>query len=133
VDREVGQVKGLGGLLGSGLAASADEQLAEAPAHEALVGVKTGKALLRIEGEEVLQELGRFGSRAGEGGVDGTEDRGEGVGLVKLEQPAADFATAGADGEQVEELLVLLRRPVRGEQVLQGGGIEMLVLHAILL
>jgi hypothetical protein len=33
----------------------------------------------------------------------------------------------------MEELLVLLRRPVGGEQVLQGGGIEVFVLHAILL
>jgi hypothetical protein len=35
---------------------------------------------------------------------------------VKLEQPATDFATAGTDGEQVEELLVLLGRPVRGRR-----------------
>jgi hypothetical protein len=52
---------------------------------------------------------------------------------VKLEQPAADLAAAGADGEQVKELLVLPHRPVCGEQVLQGVGIEMVVLHANLL
>jgi hypothetical protein len=50
--------------------------------------------------------------------------------LVKREQPTADLTATRADGEQVEELLVLLRRPVHGEQVLQGGGIEMFVLHA---
>jgi hypothetical protein len=33
----------------------------------------------------------------------------------------------------VEELLVLFQRPVCGEQALQGGGIEMFVLHAVLL
>jgi len=95
--------------------------------------VEAGEACFRIEGKELAQELRRLGAGAGEGGVDGAEDWGEGLGLVKLEQPAADLSAARADGEQVKELLVLLHCPVCGEQVLQGGGIEMLVLHAILL
>jgi len=94
--------------------------------------VEAGKAFLWIEGEELFEEPRRFGARPGQGGVDQTEDRRKCVGFVKLEQPAADLFTSGADGEQMEELLVLLRRPVRGEQALQGGGIEVLVLHAIL-
>jgi len=133
MDCEVSEVEGLGRLLRGGLAAPADEQLAETPAHEARVGVETGEAFLRIEREELLQEAGRLRARASEGGVDRTEDRGESVGLVKFEQPAADLSATRTDGEQVEKLLVLLHRPVCGEQVLQSGGIEMLVLHAILL
>jgi hypothetical protein len=57
----------------------------------------------------------------------------EGLGLVKLEQPAADRSAMGTDGQKMEELLVLLRRPICGEQALQSGGIEVLVLHTILL
>jgi hypothetical protein len=95
--------------------------------------MEASEAFLRIEGKELFEEPGRFGAGPGESGVDRTEDRGKGVGLVKLEQPPADFTTTGADGEQVEELCVLFRRPVHGEQALQGGGIEVIVLHAILL
>jgi hypothetical protein len=131
MNREVGQVDGLGGVLRCGLAAPADEQLAEAPAHEARVGVKAGEAFLRSEGEKLLKEPGGLGTGSGEGGVDRTESGREGVGLVKLEQPAADLAAARADGEQVEEMLILFRGAIRGEQALQGGGIEVLVLHAI--
>jgi hypothetical protein len=40
-----------------------------------MVGVETGEALLRIEGQELLQEVGRLRARASEGGVDRTEDR----------------------------------------------------------
>jgi hypothetical protein len=133
MNREVGEVAGLGRVLRRGLAAPADEQLAEAPAHEARVGVKAREAVLRIEGEELLKEPGGFGMGPGEGGVDRTEGGREGIGLVKLEQPAADLAAARADGEQVEEMLILFRGAIRGEQALQGGGIEVLVLHAILL
>jgi hypothetical protein len=133
VDGKVCEVEGLGRLLWRGLAAPPDQELAEAPAHEALVSMKAGEALLRIEGEELLQEPGRLGTRPSEGGVDGAKDRGEGVGLVKLEKPTADLSTAGADSEQMKEMFVLLRRSIHGEQALQGGGIEMLVLHAILL
>jgi hypothetical protein len=49
---------------------------------------------------------------------------------VQFEQPAAHLPAVRTDGEHVEELLGLLGRAVCGEQVLQGGGIEMLVLHA---
>jgi hypothetical protein len=130
MDGEIGEMEGLGRLLRRGLAAPADEQLAEAPAHEALVGMETRESLLRIEGQELLQKPGRLGAGAGKGRVNWAEESGKGVGLVKLKQPAADLSAKRADGEQVEELLVLLRRPVHGEQVLQGGGIEMFVLHA---
>jgi hypothetical protein len=77
--------------------------------------MKAGQAFLRIEGEEFLQQLGRFGAGPGEGGVDRTEDRRQGFGLVQLEQPAADVSAAVADGEQMEELLVLLHRSICGE------------------
>jgi hypothetical protein len=118
-------------VLRCGLAAPADEQLAEAPAHEARFDVKAGETLLWVEREELRQELRRLGAGAGESGVDRAEERGEGVGLVKLEQPAADLAAARADGEQVEEVFILFRGAIRGEQALQGGCIEVLVLHAI--
>ena len=94
--------------------------------------MEAGEAFLRIEGEEFLQQAEGLGTRASQGGVDRAEDRRELFGLVKLEQPAADLSAAGANGEQVKELLVLVRCPVCGEQVPQGGGIEMSVLHAIL-
>ena len=55
------------------------------------------------------------------------------VGLVKLEEPASHLAAAGADGEQMEELLVLPGGAVQGQQVLQGVGVEVPVLHSILL
>jgi hypothetical protein len=130
---QVGEVDGLGRLLRRGLAALADQQLAQAPAHETRIGMQPGEAFLRSQGEKLLQEPGRFGARPCEGGVDESENRVKDVGLMKLEQPASNLSTTGANGEQVEELLVLLRRPVCGQLALQGGGIEMSVLHAILL
>jgi len=133
MDRQVGEVEGFGGLLGGGLAARAGEELAKTPAHEACVVVETDETFFGIEREELRQELRRLGTGPGEGGIDGAEKGGKGLGLVKLEQPAADLSALWTDGEQVEELLVLLRGAVRGEQALQGGGIEMFVLHAILL
>jgi hypothetical protein len=133
VDRKIGEVNSLGWLLRSRLAALADQQLAEAPTREAPVAVDAIEAFLHVECEKLLQEPGRFGTGSGESGVDEPEDRGECVGLVQLEQPASGLPAAGTDGEQVEELRVLLRRPVCGEQVLQVGGIEVLVLHATLL
>lgn len=132
MDREVGEVEGLGRLLRGGVAASVDQELAEAPAHETRVGMESGEAFLRSEREKLLQQRGCLGAGAGERGVDESEDRREGVGFVKLEQPASHLPAARADREQMEELLVLCRRPVCGEQVFQGGGIEMSVLHAIL-
>jgi hypothetical protein len=95
--------------------------------------VKASETFLRSQEEKLFQEPRSLGARPGEGGIDEPEDRRECVGLVKLEQPASHLPAARADGEQVKELLVLLRRSVCGEQVLQGGGIEMFVLHAILL
>lgn len=67
MDGEVGEVYGLGSLFGCGLAAPADQELAEAPAHEAVIGVKAGEgeAFLRIEGEELREKLGRLGARPG--------------------------------------------------------------------
>jgi hypothetical protein len=95
--------------------------------------LKSGEAVLGIERRELFQKLGGLGAGPGEGGVDQTELWREGLGLVKLEQPAADRSAMGTDGQEMEELLVLLRRPICGEQALQSGGIEVLVLHAILL
>jgi hypothetical protein len=133
VDREVGKVEGLGGLLRSGLAAPANQQLAEAPTHEAQVVMEAGEAFLRSQREKVFQEPRRLGAGSGEGGVDRSEDRGERIGLVKCEKPASHLPAARANGEQVKELLVLLHRPICCEQVLQSGGIEMPVLHVSLL
>jgi len=50
----------------------------ESASHEALFGVESGEAFFRIEREKLLQEPGRLGTRAGEGGVDWTEDDGAG-------------------------------------------------------
>lgn len=129
---QIGEVDGVGWLLGCGLA-PAGQQLAETPACEAPVGMNAGEAFLHVKCEEIVQEARRLGSGPGEGSVDEPEDRRKAVRLVKLEQPASYLPASGADGEQVEELFVLLRRPVGGEQILQGSGIEMLVLHSILL
>ena len=52
---------------------------------------------------------------------------------MQLEEPAADLSAPGTDGQQVKEVLILLGRPIHGEQTLQRGGIQVLVLHAILL
>jgi hypothetical protein len=97
------------------------------------VRVESGEAFFGIEQEKLFQELRGFGAGPGENSVEESEDRREGVGLVQLEEPSAHLAAVGADGEQVEELLVLLRGSVRGQQVLQGGGVEVPVLHSILL
>jgi hypothetical protein len=133
MDRQVGEVDRFGGLLRCRPAAPPDQQLTEAPAYEACVGVESIEALVRIEGEQLIQESGGFGAGPGQDGVEEPEDRREGVGLMQLEEPAAHLAAAGADGEQVEKLLILLRGSVRGQQVLQGGGVEVPVLHSILL
>jgi hypothetical protein len=77
--------------------------------------VESGEAFLRIEGEKLLQEPGGLGTGPGEGRVDRSEDKRESVGLMQREQPASSLAAAGANGEQMEELLVLLRRPVHGK------------------
>lgn len=47
MNREVGEVDCRGRLLRRGLTASADQQLAEAPAHETLVGVEAGESLVQ--------------------------------------------------------------------------------------
>jgi hypothetical protein len=133
MDREVGQVEGLGRLLWCGVAAPADQELAKAPAHETRVGMESDEAFLRSEREKLRQQRGCLGTEAGERGVDESEDRREGVGSMKLEQPTSHLSAARANREQVEELLVLCRRPIRGQQVLQGGGNEMSVLHTVLL
>jgi hypothetical protein len=56
VDRQVGEVDGLSRLLRCGLAAPADQQLAEAPAHETRIIVQPGEAFLPIR-REALQAL----------------------------------------------------------------------------
>ena len=65
MDREVGEVDGFCRLLRRSLAAPADQQLAEAPAHEVRVGMEAGQTFLRIERREHLQELGGLGPRPG--------------------------------------------------------------------
>jgi hypothetical protein len=130
VDRELGEVDSVGCSLQCALAALADEELAQPPAHEARIGVDVGKAVLAIEKRELFQKSGRLGAGPGEDGVDQSEDGGQSFGLVKLEQPAADLVAGGTDGQEMEELLVLLGGSVHGEQALHGGGIKMLVLHA---
>ena len=52
---------------------------------------------------------------------------------MKLKNPPADLSARRADGQKMKKLLILVGRPVCGEQALQGGGIEMSVLHADLL
>lgn len=132
MDGQVSEVEGLGRVVRRGLSAFADKELAEAPAYEAGVRVEAGEAVLGIESGELAQELGRFGAGAGEDGVDEAEDGREGVSLVQLEEPAAGLPADGTHCHEIEELLVLLNRAIDGEQALQGGGIEMLVLHAFL-
>jgi hypothetical protein len=120
-------------ILRCGLATLTDQQLTESPAHEPLVGVKSIEAFFGVQGQQLLQDLGSLSAGPGEDGVQESEDRGKGVGLVKRQQPAPHLAAAGADGQQMEELLVLPGSPVDRQQMLQGGGIKMPVLHAILL
>jgi len=133
MDGEVREVEGFGGLLRRGLAAVPHEEFAEPPAHEAAIGVELGEAVRWIEVRELLEKAGRLGAGAGQGGVDGTEDGREGLGTVEVEEPASHFSARRANGQQVEELLVLLGGAVCSEQMFQRGGIEMLVLHAFLL
>jgi hypothetical protein len=75
----------------------------------------SGKRVLG-QSRELFQKPRRFGAGAGQGGVDGTKEGRKGFGLVKLEQPAAHLSASGAHGQQMEELLVLLDRPIRGKQ-----------------
>jgi hypothetical protein len=130
VDRKVGKMESFGGLCRCGLAAFANEKLAESPARETGFGVEMGDAALGNGGEERLQELRRLGAGTGEDGVDEAEDRRESVGLAQLEEPAAGHPANGASLQGMEEVLVLLDGAVDGEQAFEGGGIEMLVLHA---
>jgi hypothetical protein len=132
MDSQLGEMDGVGGVRTRCLAALADEELAEPPAHETGLGVEGGEASLRNEGDELSQELGRLGAGSGENGVDESEDRREGMGLVQLEEPAAGLTTDRTGRQGMKEMLVLLDGAVDGEQTFQGGGIEMLVLHAFL-
>ena len=114
------------------MAALLDQQLAQPPAHEAAVDVEASEAVRGLKGREIFQKPGRFGARSGERRIDRTEDRRESFGLVKLKEPASHFSAGGAHSQQVEELLVLPCRALRGEQLLQGFHIQVLVLHVFL-
>jgi hypothetical protein len=133
VDGEVCEMEGLGGLVRCGLTTVPHEELAEAPAYEAAIGVEQGEAVRRIEVLDLVEKAGSLRAGAGQGSVDRTEDRREGLGAVEVEEPASHLSARRADGQQVEELLVLLGGAVCGEQIFQRGGIEVLVLHAFLL
>ncbi len=98
-----------------------DQELAQSPAHEPRVGLEVGKAGLWIESGELFQKPGSLSAGPGEGGVDQAEHGREGLGLMQLEQPAARLSTNGARSQQIEELLILLGRPIDGEQALQSG------------
>jgi hypothetical protein len=91
------------------------------------------EALFRIQGEKLFQKPRSLGTGPGECGIDQSKDRREGMGPVEIKEPASDLPAAGADGEQMKELLVLLHGSIHGKPALQGGGIEVLVLHGILL
>lgn len=115
------------------VAALANQQLAQTPAHEAVIGMEMGEAVLGIEGGELVEKPRCLGAGACESGVDRAEEGREGASLVKLQQPASCPAASGAHGKQMEEQLVLLSRPVDREQPLQSGDVKVLVFHAILL
>ena len=132
MDCEVGEVDGFECLLRGGPAALADQELAQSPAHEPRVRPEVGKAGLWTKKDELFQKPGSLSAGPGEGGVDQAEHGREGLGLMQLEQPAACLSANRAGSQQVEELLILLRRSVDGEQALQSGSIEMLVIHAFL-
>jgi hypothetical protein len=91
------------------------------------------EALFRIQGEKLFQEPRSLGTGPGERGIDQSEDRRESLGPMEIEEPASYLPATGADGEQMKELLVLLHGSIHGKPALQGGGIEVLVLHGILL
>jgi hypothetical protein len=96
MDGQVGEVEGFGGLLWRGLAALADQQLAQAPAHIPPADLEAGKAVLGIKRRELFQELRSLSAGPGEGGFDGTKNEGKGLSLVKLEQPASGCSARGA-------------------------------------
>lgn len=57
------------------------------------------------QGEEFVQEPERLGART----VDGAKQRGQGVGLGAARAASLSSLGSGADGDQVKELLVLVR------------------------
>jgi hypothetical protein len=91
------------------------------------------EALFRIQGEKLFQEPRSLGTGPGERGIDRSKDGRESLGPVEIEEPASYLPATWADGEQMKELLVLLHGSIHGEPALQGGGIEVLVLHGFLL
>lgn len=70
MDGEVGEMDSFSGVCRRGLAALANEELAEPPARETRLGLETGEAALGNGSDERLQEPGRFGARTGKDGVD---------------------------------------------------------------
>jgi hypothetical protein len=84
---------------------------------------------VRMAGEG-LPETGGLGAGEGQGDVDGSEERRQHAGPVEIEEVTASLPAAGTDGDQVEELAVLILGTVEGQQTLQGAPVQVLVLQA---
>ena len=78
----------------------------------------------------IFPEARRLGPGAGEGHVHRPEQRRQGTGPVEIEEIATGFAAFRADGDQVKQAAVLVYGAVLGQETLQGGPIQVVVLQA---
>jgi hypothetical protein len=79
---------------------------------------------------EGFPEARRLGPGAGEGHVYRPEQGRQGTRPVEIEEVAAGLAAFRADGDQVKQAAVLVFGAVLGQEALQGGPVQMVVLQA---
>jgi len=79
---------------------------------------------------EDLPEARRLGPGAGEGHVHRSEQRRQGSGPVEIEEIAAGLAAFRADGDQVKQAAIFVFGAVLGQEALQGGPVQVIVLQA---
>ena len=128
--RELRQLGRPGRIVRGDLPALPAEQLAKTPTREAPSGAGQTQAALVGMAREDLPETWRLGPGAGEGDIHRSEQRRQGTGPVEIEEIAAGFAAFRADGDQVKQAAVFVFGAVLGQEALQGGPVQVVVLHA---
>jgi hypothetical protein len=79
---------------------------------------------------EGFPEARCLGPGTGEGHIHRPEQRRQGTGSVEIEEVAAGFAASRADSDQVKQTAVLVFSAVLGQETLQGGPVQVVVLQA---
>jgi hypothetical protein len=119
-----------GGILRCDLLAFPSDELRETPTQERSIPSNQGETILMGMRRETLPKGRRLGPGPRQHGVDDSEAQRQSAGPVEIEKPAAGLAALRADGNLVEETAVLGLRAVQGQQLVQGRGVQVLVLHA---